>query len=149
MFQWVRQRAAGRFATWVVAICAILAAGNVCFAQAGTVFSTLLSGAGQEYATTVFSDAQGNTYVAGLTYSDDFHVTAGAYQTAFGGTCDAFITKLGPDGVVIWSTYLGGILDDWATGLAIDAAGNVWVAGQTRSPNFPLARAIQTVYNQG
>ena len=115
----------------------------------GTIFSTMLNGSGQDFALAVASDAAGNTYVAGLTYSPDFAVSAGAAQTKFGQTCDAWVAKLGPDGNLIWSTYLGGILDDWATGLAVDASGNVWVTGYTRSPDFPLVNAIQTVYNNG
>jgi photosystem II stability/assembly factor-like uncharacterized protein len=97
----------------------------------------------------VASDVQGNVYIAGLTYSPDFPVTPGAFQTKFGGTSDAFIAKIGPDGKLLWATYLGGILDDWATGVALDSAGNVLVAGWTRSPNFPLANPIQSTYNNG
>jgi len=111
---------------------------------AGTIFSTVLRGSGQDFALAATSDAQGNTYVAGLTYSADFPVTAGAFQTTFGGTCDAWIAKAGPDGKLLWSTYLGGILDDWATGIALDSAGNVLVAGYTRSANFPLDGAIES-----
>src|ERR1039457_343911 len=37
---------------------------------AGPIFSAILGGLGQEYATSVTSDAQGNVYVVGLTYSD-------------------------------------------------------------------------------
>ena len=93
---------------------------------AGTIFSSVLSGLGEEYASAVTSDAQGNAYVVGLTYSPDFPVTAGAYQTTFGQTCDAFIAKIGLDGKVIWSTYLGGILDDWATGVGSTAPAMWW-----------------------
>ena len=85
-------------------------------------------GAGQDQFDTPLSiatDAQGNVYVVGLTYSPDFPVTAGAVQTKFGGTCDAFVAKAGPDGKLIWSTYLGGILDDWATGVALFACWNL------------------------
>ncbi|MGH9811192.1 MAG: SBBP repeat-containing protein, partial [Terriglobia bacterium] len=85
-------------------------------------FAAVLGGSGQDYATAVTSDAQGNVYVAGLTYSPDFPVTAGAAQTKFGGTRDAFVAKLAPDGSRIWCTYLGGILDDWASGIALDRA---------------------------
>jgi uncharacterized protein (TIGR03437 family) len=116
---------------------------------AGPIFSTILAGSGQEYATSVASDAQGNVYVVGLTYSSDFPVTTGAFQTKFGGTCDAFIAKVGPGGNVIWSTYLGGILDDWATGVALDSSGNVLVTGWTRSANFPLVNPIQSVLDNG
>jgi uncharacterized protein (TIGR03437 family) len=111
---------------------------------AGTIFSTVLRGSGQDIALAATSDAQGNAYVAGLTYSADFPVTAGAFQTTFGGTCDAWIAKVSPDGKVLWSTYLGGILDDWATGIALDSAGNVLVSGYTRSANFPLVNAIES-----
>jgi uncharacterized protein (TIGR03437 family) len=114
---------------------------------AGPVLTALLGGSGQDFATSVASDAQGNVYVVGLTYSPDFPVTTGAAQTRFGGTSDAFAAKLGPDGKVIWSTYLGGILDDWATGVALDSAGNVLVAGYTRSGNFPLVNAIKSTLN--
>ena len=123
-----------------------LLAGTV---HAGTVFSSILAGGGQEYATSVASDAQGNVYVVGLTYSPDFPVTARAFQTKFGGTCDAFIAKVGPDGKLLWSTYLGGILDDWATGVALDSAGNVLVTGYTRSANFPLVNPIQGTLDNG
>ena len=116
---------------------------------AGLVFAAQLGGSGQDFATAVTSDAQGNVYVAGLTYSPDFPVTPGAVQTKFGGTCDAFVAKLGPDGKRIWSTYLGGILDDWATGVALDSAGNVLVTGWTRSANFPLVNALQNTLNNG
>ena len=114
---------------------------------AGPVFAAILGGSGQDFATSVASDAQGNVYVAGLTYSPDFRVTTGAVQTKFGGTCDAFVAKLGPDGKLIWSTYLGGILDDWATGVALDSAGNVLVAGYTRSGNFPLLNPVKSTLN--
>jgi uncharacterized protein (TIGR03437 family) len=110
---------------------------------AGTIFSAILSGSGQDYANAVVSDAQGNVYVAGETYSKDFPVTAGAYQTTIGGTADAFVAKLGPDGKVIWATFLGGELTDSATGIALDSSGNVWVAGWTVSPDFPLVNPIQ------
>jgi uncharacterized protein (TIGR03437 family) len=115
----------------------------------GRVFSAVLGGAGQDYAGAVTSDAAGNTYVAGLTYSPDFPVTPGAFQTKFGGTSDAFVAKLGPDGKVVWATYLGGTLDDAATGIALDPAGDVVVSGYTRSANFPIANAFQNILNHG
>ena len=130
-----------------ITICLWLFAANL--HAAGPIFSTILAGSGQEYATSVASDMQGDVYVAGLTYSPDFPVTTGAYQTKFGGTCDAFIAKLGPGGKVIWATYLGGILDDWATGVALDSAGNVLVTGWTRSANFPLANPLQGTLDNG
>ncbi len=118
-------------------------------AAGSNAFSTIFGGLGQDYASSLATDAQGNVYVAGLTYSSDFPVTPLAAQTQFGGTCDAFVAKFGPDGAMLWATYIGGILDDWATGVAVDGAGNVWVAGYTRSANFPLVNPIQGTLDSG
>jgi uncharacterized protein (TIGR03437 family) len=111
---------------------------------AGTVFTTLLGGSYQSYASAVAADAQGNTYVAGMTSAPDFPTTAGVYQPTYGGDYDAFVAKVGPDGKVVWATYLGGTSEDWATGIALDSAGNVWIAGYTESPAFPLVNPIQS-----
>ena len=114
-------------------------------------FSAILGGAGQDYAAAVATDSKGNRYVAGLTYSPDFPVTPGALQTKIGsvGTSDAFVAKFAPDGTLLWSTYLGGCCDDWATGVAVDAAGNVLVTGWTRSVDFPVYHAAQPTLNSG
>src|ERR1019366_4716963 len=111
--------------------------------------SAILGGSGQDYAAAVATDPQGRVYVAGLTYSPDFPVTPGALQTKIGGSSDAFVAKFAADGKLLWSTYLGGIFDDWATGVAVDAAGNVLVTGWTRSANFPVAHAVQSTLNNG
>src|SRR5690348_14569475 len=137
----LRQTGWCRFAPLAVAIWATLA-GHA----AGTVFSAVLGGSGEDYATALTSDAQGNTYVAGLAYSPDFPVTPGSYQTTIGHIdySDAFVAKINPAGKVIWATYLGGLIDDWASGVALDSAGNVWVTGATRSANFPIVNPIQS-----
>src|ERR1035441_9316957 len=60
---------------------------------AGPGWAAILGGTGQDYAAAVATDHQGNVYVAGLTYSPDFPVTAGALQTKIGGSSDAFVAK--------------------------------------------------------
>ena len=58
---------------------------------------------------------------------------------------DAFITKLNSSGSgVLFSTYLGGSFGDIGNGIAVDAAGNIYVVGETRSINFPAVNAIQS-----
>ena len=94
-------------------------------------------------------DAAGNVYVAGAA-GPGLPTTAGAYQSqSAAGDCpgdlnappspcnNAFISKLSPLGKIMWSTYLGGSGPDDAHAIAVDSAGNVWVAGATVSPNFP------------
>jgi uncharacterized protein (TIGR03437 family) len=109
---------------------------------AGTIFTTLLGDGYQSYAAAVASDAQGNTYVGGMTAAPDFPTTTGVFQPAYAGDYDAFVAKLRPDGKVVWATYLGGSGEDWATGIALDNAGNVWVCGTTNSTNFPIVNGM-------
>ena len=57
---------------------------------------------------------------------------------------DAFVTKLNASGSgLLFSTLLGGNSDDAGNGIAVDANGNIYIAGQTNSLNFPLANAAQ------
>ena len=63
----------------------------------------------------------------------------GAYQTAYGGGGgDAFVAKFSASGsALIYSTYLGGIGYEAATSIALDPAGNAYVAGQNYAAGFP------------
>ena len=81
----------------------------------------------------------GNAYVTGSTFDDAFpgDPPAPGKRRAKGGT-DAFAAKLNPQGsAVVWATYLGGKGADVANAIALDAAGNVWLAGTNGSPDFP------------
>jgi uncharacterized protein (TIGR03437 family) len=130
------------------------------------VYSTCLSGTGWSYegmdsAAAVAVDGAGDAYVAGASFSSDFPVTAGAFQTKnkAGFAPNAFVSKLNPAGsALVYSTYLGGtgrvvfsigpqqFAGDGATGLAVDGAGNAYVAGYAYSNDFPVtAGAYQTV----
>ena len=57
---------------------------------------------------------------------------------------DAFVTKLNPSGTaLVYSTYLGGRFDDIGFGIAVDAAGNAYVAGEAISDDFPISNSLQ------
>jgi hypothetical protein len=105
-------------------------------------YSTYLGGSGDDEGTSIAVDAAGNAYVTGTTDSINFPTVAGSFDTGFGGgSLDVFVTKLNPTGSgLVYSTYLGGSAsEDTRTGgqIAVDAAGNVYVAGATSSSNFP------------
>ncbi len=116
---------------------------------AGTaiVFSTYVGGSDADSGTSIALDSSNNVYVAGSTRSANFPVAATSFQSGFGGgTChqgtrpcdDGFIAKLAPGGSkLIYSTYIGGNQDDTVFGLAVDANGNAFVTGFTKSGNFP------------
>src|ERR1700733_2489791 len=69
----------------------------------------------------------------------------GAIQGTWGGSGDAFVTKLNPAGSgLVYSTYLGGNALDNGTEIALDPAGNAYVVGITFSPNFPTVNPLQS-----
>jgi beta-propeller repeat-containing protein len=108
--------------------------------SAPLVYSTYLGGSGVDGGYGIAVDAAGNAYVTGFTSSTDFPTTPGAFQTANQGIVgNAFVTKLNPTGSapLVYSTYLGGGSDDQGLGIAVDAAGNAYVTGDTQSTNFP------------
>jgi len=80
-------------------------------------------------------DAAGGAHVAGGTRSPDFP-TVSALQPLLGGARDAFITRLSPQGLVEYSTFLGGTGDDVANAIALDDAGNAYVTGAAQEA-FP------------
>jgi hypothetical protein len=107
------------------------------------VYSTYLGGSGDEIGYGIAVDSTGNAYVTGYTGSADFP-TANPLQAANGGLEDAFVTKLDPTGsTLVYSTYLGGTNYDSGFGIAADTSGNAYVAGSTRSTDFPTAHALQ------
>jgi hypothetical protein len=102
------------------------------------VYSTYLGGTSGEVGEGIAVDGSRNAYVTGATFSTDFPTTAGAYDRTFSSYYDAFVTKLKPDGSgLVYSTYLGGLDDDFTRGIAADGSGYVYVTGLTSSTDFP------------
>jgi len=113
------------------------------------VYSTYLGG-GFAQGKGIATDRDGNVYVTGQTISSPFPTTPGAYQVAFGGGGDAFVTKLNSTvAAVIYSTYLGGTGGDFGEAIAVDAGGNAYVTGSTHG-GFPTTPgAYQVTYGGG
>lgn len=114
---------------------------------AGTiVYLTYLGGSGRDDAMGVTVDRAGNAYVVGRTASPDFPTSRDALERLYRGGTDAFLTKLDPSGRIVYSTYLGGTGGDAAMAVGLDAAGNIHVAGQTQSTDFPLVQSLQPTH---
>ena len=97
-----------------------------------------------DVAQAIAIDGSGNAYITGYTDSFDFP-TASAFQPQPRGGRDGFVSVLNSTGAkLLWSTYLGGNGNDFPTAIALDAAGNVHLAGWTESSNFPLKNAPAT-----
>ncbi len=128
------------------------------------IYSTYLGGSGANWAYSIATDAHGNAYVAGVTNSPDF--PQNGLQQFLGGMCDlppemiagprgrcvdVFVAKLPPDGSqLVYSARLGGNKNELFPNIAVDGAGNAYVAGQTQSEDFPTTdRAFQFRYGGG
>lgn len=105
----------------------------------GYIYSTFLGGENTDQGYGIAVDSRGDAYVTGLTVSQQFPILKPAIQSSYGGNQDAFVTALNPSGnALLYSTYLGGSLNDAGTGIAIDGSNNVYVTGQTGSSDFPV-----------
>jgi hypothetical protein len=115
------------------------------------VYSTFLGGDAYDNGNGIAVDAEGNAYVTGVAVSTDFPTTPAAFDRTFnGGDGDAFAAKLNATGsALVYSTYLGGERDDAGFGLAVDAAGNAYVTGNTLSSNFPRAHPLRPGFGGG
>lgn len=107
------------------------------------VYSTYYGGGADEDGRAIAVAPNGTTYVAGDTFSTDFRTSSFAAQPSLRGLHDAFVVRINPDSTLNYSTLLGGSGDDFANAIALDAAGNVYVAGQTGSSDFPTANPFQ------
>jgi len=115
------------------------------------LWASYLGGKADDEGFAIALDQAGTVWVAGYTFSPDFPVTANALQkTNHGGSLcisqstappfqgDAFLTGVKPDGsALVYSSFLGGSQADTANALAIDPQGIIYLAGDTRSSDFP------------
>ncbi len=132
----------------------------------GLVGSTYVGGTGNEGLNTAASlkynyadhsrgeviiDNANNILVTSNTFSNNFPTTAGAYQTASAGLCDAVVFQMNPALTQLtWSTYLGGANDDAAYSVKMNDAGEIYVCGGTKSSNFPTtAGTFHTTFQGG
>jgi hypothetical protein len=105
------------------------------------VYCTYLGGADEDGAKGVAVDNNRNASVTGLTYSVNYPTTGTAYQLGNGGNGDAFFTKINTSGgPFVYSTLLGGNGLDQGNGVAVDANGNAYVAGQSSSSTLTSLR---------
>lgn len=130
------------------------------FNPSGTnlIFSTYLGGSQIDQPHSLVVDNNGDLFVFGRSSSGNFPTTSGAYDRTLNGGFDLFVTKFGPSGALLASTFLGGSAndgvnisaddnivselkfnygDDARGEIIVDGTGNVYIAGCTNSNNFP------------
>ncbi|MGH9703643.1 MAG: choice-of-anchor D domain-containing protein, partial [Candidatus Acidiferrales bacterium] len=117
------------------------------------LYSTYVGGNDLDQGRGIAIDSAGNAYVTGQTASTNFPIAGNAFQKTYGGgVADGFVYKVNPTGsALVFSGYFGGNAEDQGDhGMAVDSSGNIYIAGFTKSPNFPItADAIQSTFQGG
>jgi uncharacterized protein (TIGR03437 family) len=115
-------------------------------------FTTSLGDANPYLISAIATDSAGNTYVVGsreLGGNVTFAVLSGAVPPVVfespGGGSDVFVSKLDPNGELIFTDTFAGKGIDTGTAIALDPSGNIYIAGTTTSNDFPLSNALQTL----
>lgn len=121
------------------------------FDSSGSViFSTYLGGNSTDSVNSIFVDPQDKIYVTGSTASLDFPITGDNTDATLGSErIDGFVTEFDSSGILTFSTYLGGY--DWDSGesIFVDGEGNIYVAGNTVSLDFPTIGTNADKINDG
>jgi len=119
---------------------------------ASLVFSTYLGGDGLERGDRIRVDSSGKVHLTGRTTSGNFPV-ARPYDPFHAGDRDVFVTKLDPEAdprtAILYSTYLGDDEEDRGRDLALDARGNIYVTGATKSEDFPTREEFDPTLDGG
>jgi uncharacterized protein (TIGR03437 family) len=119
------------------------------------VYSAIIGDPKGLFPTGLATDSSGAAYVTGQTGSPDFPTTPNSFQSTLPTTpcsrpqgnpfaitntgANAFVTKLGPDGSLVYSTFLTGSCGSAGEGIAVNAAGEAVIVGLTTSPDFPVS----------
>lgn len=101
-------------------------------------WTTFYGGSNTEDVHGMATDTSGNIYLCGETYSTDFPVSAGAYQSYNAGQLDVFLLKFDSTGNRLWGTYFGGSSDEDANAIALTNAGDIFLSGYSSSIDFPI-----------
>ncbi len=115
------------------------------------VYSTFVGGGSDEYGRSIVVDGSGHAYITGETYSTDYDITPGAFQTTTGGDVrDVFVTKLNASGTaLVYSTYIGGNGGEYARCIAVDYGGEAYITGYTWSTDYAITAGAYQTTNDG
>jgi len=120
-------------------------------AGTGLIYCGYIGGSDHDFGQDIALDIAGNAYIAGCAWSTEatFPVSVGPDLT-HNGYSDAFVAKVNPGGTgFVYSGFIGGFSNDLANSIAVDKTGNVFIAGETNSPEmtFPVAVGPDLSFN--
>ena len=119
-------------------------------ATGNPVYITFLGGRGYDTGIAIDVATNQEVILGGDTESSDFPVTAGAFDTSFGGEDDCFVARLSADGSqLLFATYLGGVSYDSITDLVLGPGDRIYTAGSTRSGDHPVTPGVYKTVHDG
>ncbi len=114
------------------------------------VYGSYLGGSDEDFGNGLTADAAGNLYIVGNTWSSDFMTTTNADDSQLDGLNDGFLVKLDPNAnQLLYSSYLGGSEQDNARDLALGSNDEIFSAGTTSSPDFPVTAGVYDESHNG
>ncbi len=126
---------------------------------ADLAYSTFLGGNLADYSRDIAVSENGRAYVTGYTFSPDFPITPGAFDTVCEGCdetyarADVFVSRVNPTGTTLeYGTFIGGnsgMAAELARAMAADNNGNVYVIGSTNSEDFPITGGVVDSIHEG
>jgi hypothetical protein len=122
----------------------------------GLDYSTYLGGSGDDQGFGIAVDAFENAYATGATVSTDFPIVdplpgpGNTCQNCQFGFYESYLTRLDASGsVLLYSTYLGGSSAEYGADLAVGPLGDIYLAGDTYSTDFPTVDPLQSAHGAG
>ena len=104
-------------------------------------YSTYFGGDGEDQGTDIAVSSDGYAFITGVNFSFDLPVKNAYMSSKPSYHYDDFVAKLNPrtsgENSLVYSSYLGGNLDDWGYGIAVDLDGCAYVTGSAKSTDFP------------
>ena len=100
------------------------------------VYSTYLGGSAGDVGRGIIVNSIAESFIAGDSFSSNF------LRNATPTNSDVFLGKVSINGLLLTYTFFGGSKNDTAAGLSVDAFGNLYIAGTTESPDFPIAHSV-------
>ncbi|MFW9889018.1 MAG: fibronectin type III domain-containing protein, partial [Candidatus Thorarchaeota archaeon] len=110
------------------------------FAKNGStlLYSSYIGGSNQDFGRSILVARNNAVWILGDTGTSTFPTTPDAFNTTFSGVRDVFLLSLAPNGTdLYYSTFLGGSDVEVSPSLGLSPSGRVWIAGETRSTDFP------------
>ncbi len=115
-------------------------------AGSAPLYATYYGGTDEDNGYGIAVGADGMVYVAGHTHSPNFRTTPGAAnatEISSDGGEDAFIVKMDLSASSpVYATYYGGVDPDFATAIAVNSLGDVYITGQTQSADFRVTPGV-------